>query len=74
MPSVRATRTFTPLRRIGAGAGGGRKPTSQTARRPIQSQTLVVSRDRYDIESRRQKQASSFERQFPRLQGGFKKP
>jgi hypothetical protein len=40
----------------------------------MQALTLVVSRDRCDIESLRHEQASSFERQFPRLQGGFKKP
>ena len=40
-----------PSRKAGAGAGGGRKPTTRPASRRRQPPTLAVSRDRYAIES-----------------------
>jgi hypothetical protein len=39
----------------------------------MQAQTLVVSRDRHDIESLTQQEPSDFKRQFPGLWVGFKK-
>jgi len=52
--SVPARRTFTPSRKTGAGADGGRKPACRPDCRRRQSPTLAVSRDRYDLESQRQ--------------------